>query len=101
MYVFGGKDEDNEKLNDFWQFDFATNTWTQMEDDQENSIISRSGHSACIYKDYMVVFAGIHEVTKELDDMSAYCFKTNKWIHLFKYGEVKKEEGIMPGKVKK
>ena len=31
----------------------------------------------------MIVFAGIHEVTKELDDMAAYNFKTKQWMHLF------------------
>ena len=27
MYIFGGKDEDNEKLNDLWCFDFTERTW--------------------------------------------------------------------------
>jgi len=31
----------------------------------------------------MLVFAGIHEITKELDDMALYNFKTQKWDHLF------------------
>lgn len=30
MYVFGGKDEDNEKLKDFWCFDFLTNSWIEL-----------------------------------------------------------------------
>ena len=51
---------------------------------EEGSIASRSGHSASIYGDYMIVFAGIHEVTHELDDMAAYSFKQNKWLHMFK-----------------
>jgi hypothetical protein len=47
-------------------------------------IVSRSGHSACAYNDYMILFGGIHEVTKELDDMIAFSFKKNHWIILFK-----------------
>jgi hypothetical protein len=31
----------------------------------------------------MIVFAGIHEVTKELDDMCLFSFSENKWIALF------------------
>lgn len=27
MYVFGGKDEDHEKLRDCWSFDLTANTW--------------------------------------------------------------------------
>jgi len=32
----------------------------------------------------MVIFAGIHEITKELDDMAIYNFKNEKWSHIFK-----------------
>ena len=83
MYIFGGKDDDNERLRDFWCYDFSENTWEQLSCD-ELSIAARSGHSCCSYGHYLIVFAGIHEVTKELDDMAAYCLKTKKWIHLFK-----------------
>lgn len=31
----------------------------------------------------MIVFAGIHEVTKELDDMHVYDFKNKEWFPLF------------------
>lgn len=31
MYVFGGKDDDSEKLNDLWQFNFLTSTWKKIE----------------------------------------------------------------------
>ena len=27
MYVFGGKDDDSEKLNDFWSFNIADQKW--------------------------------------------------------------------------
>ena len=30
MYIFGGKDEDNNKLNDTWVFNFNTYTWTEL-----------------------------------------------------------------------
>lgn len=93
MYIFGGKDEDNEKLKDFWCFDFLTSTWIQKDCENE-SIASRSGHSVAIFNDCMIVFAGIHEVTKELDDMAAYNFKTKQWMHLFgEYVAPKEETG--------
>lgn len=28
MYIFGGKDDDNTKMNDTWKFNFKTRTWT-------------------------------------------------------------------------
>lgn len=27
MYIFGGKDDDNNKLNDFWKLDLSTYEW--------------------------------------------------------------------------
>ena len=30
MIIFGGKDEDNNKLNDIWTFDFTTYRWEQI-----------------------------------------------------------------------
>lgn len=29
LYVFGGHDEDNEKLSDLWKFDITQKTWTE------------------------------------------------------------------------
>jgi len=31
MYVFGGKDDDNNKLNDLWKLDLASNTWSLVK----------------------------------------------------------------------
>lgn len=30
LVIFGGKDEDNEKLNDVWSFNFRTHIWEQL-----------------------------------------------------------------------
>lgn len=27
MYVFGGQDDDNNKLGDLWEFDMASSAW--------------------------------------------------------------------------
>lgn len=42
----------------------------------------------------MVVFGGIHEITKELDDMIMYDFRNKRWIVFF-------EEMMSPVKNKK
>lgn len=81
MYVFGGKDLDNNKLNDVWEFNLNTYVWTYIE--ALNPPLARSGHSASVYKDMMVVFGGIYEVTRELDDLFIYEFKNKRWITLF------------------
>lgn len=45
--------------------------------------MARSGHSAQIYNDYMLIYGGIFEVTKELNDMHVFDFKNEKWLCLF------------------
>ena len=41
--------------------------------------MARSGHSTTIYGDRMVVFGGIYEVTRELNDTYVFDFGTMKW----------------------
>ena len=90
MIIFAGKDNDNNKLNDIWEYNFIHNIWKEYQI-KEGIPIGRSGHSACIYRDYMIVFGGIHEVTKELDDMVLFDFVNKRWIQFF-------EEGASPNK---
>lgn len=83
MYVFGGKDEDNNKLNDLWSLDLSNNLWKQIQ--CPNSVVPtpRSGHSCDIFENYMVIFGGIQEITKELNDFCLFDLKQNTWITLF------------------
>jgi N-acetylneuraminic acid mutarotase len=81
MVIFGGKDEENNKLNDIWAFNFSSYTWTELDNTQRP--FPRSGHSATLFDHYMLIFGGIIEVTKELDDLVLYDFKQRKWIQLF------------------
>ena len=82
MWVFGGKDEDNNKLNDLWKLDLNIYVWTQINVTGEKPI-ERSGHACDIYEEYMVVFGGIYEITKELNDFMMYDFKANRWLTFF------------------
>ena len=84
LYVFGGKDDDNQKLNDLWRFNLSERTWTKLTVDQDHTVpMARSGHSANLYEGYMCVFGGIFEVTKELNDLHLYDIANNRWICLF------------------
>jgi len=31
MYIFGGKDDENNKLDDLWKFSFLTKEWTEIK----------------------------------------------------------------------
>lgn len=70
MYIFGGKG-DEDKLSDTWKFNFATRQWSFICDD-ETSPKPRSGHSTGVYGRYMIVYGGIHDVCKELNDMHMF-----------------------------
>ena len=82
MYIFGGKDEDHEKLNDMWRFDFQTETWQEIIPESDDQPTRRSGASCDVYGDKMVLFGGIYEITKELNDMWTYDFGLNKWTQI-------------------
>lgn len=57
MIIHGGKLK-NEKLNDTWIFSFDQNEWAKIELHKNNGIIPRSGHSAVIANQFMIVFGG-------------------------------------------
>lgn len=82
MYVFGGKNEDSEKLNDLWVYSIQEKKWVEIEADGDTPY-ERSGHSSDVYEDFLVVFGGIWDVTKELNDLHIYSFSQNKWTTVF------------------
>ena len=43
----------------------------------------RSGHSSTVFKDYLMIFGGIHEIAKELNDAVLFDIKNKKWINFF------------------
>jgi N-acetylneuraminic acid mutarotase len=83
MYVFGGRGDDNIKLNDLWRFDISTNVWQEIK--QEGTVpIPRCGHSCDIFEgQYLIMFGGIYEITKELNDLQMFDLTKKKWVTLF------------------
>ena len=73
MYIFGGKDDENLKLSDTWKFNLSTQEWTCI--DTVDEPMGRSGHASQVYNDSMIIYGGIFEVTKELNDMHVFDFK--------------------------
>lgn len=83
MYIFGGKNEDSEKLNDLWCFNIADQTWKQITPKNQDNIPNpRSGHSCDIFDGYLVIYGGIFDVTKELNDLYIYSIARNEWFCL-------------------
>jgi len=63
MYVIGGT-VDTGRKNDFWRLDLASWTWSEVEQ-VGNYPEERSGHTAIVYNDTIVLFGGIQDVTRE------------------------------------
>lgn len=77
MYIFGGKNNEDEKLNDLWRFDLIQETWEKMEPAAGSDCpIARQGHTSAIYNGYHLVFGGIYETTRELNDCYIFNLKT-------------------------
>jgi len=50
MYIFGGQDDENNKLCDLWEFDIESEVFTQIELPEDSfHPSSRSGHSSTIF----------------------------------------------------
>lgn len=88
MIVFAGKNDDNEKMNDVWILDLIYWTWSEVKYQSEETVpVPRSGHSAILYDNKMMIFAGIFEITRELNDAYLFDIETKKWSILFKDSE--------------
>jgi len=75
MYIFGGQDDENNKLCDVWEFDIESEVFTLIELLPNSYQPSpRSGHSSTIFNDKMYIFGGILELTKELNELLAFDF---------------------------
>ena len=45
MFIFGGRDQDNTKLNDVWKLNLETLEWKEIQVDYLTRPLERSGHS--------------------------------------------------------
>jgi N-acetylneuraminic acid mutarotase len=76
-YIFGGQDDDNNKLNDLWELSLNTGMY-RLITLTTGSVepVARSGHSSNIFNGQMYIFGGILELTKELNEMLIYDFES-------------------------
>lgn len=81
LYVFGGQDDDNNKLGDLWTFDRNSRAWEEVRPgDGGFQPIARSGHTAVVWGQKMYIFGGILELTKELNDMVVFDFASGQFV---------------------
>lgn len=74
---------DNKRLGDLWMYDLIAQKWTQIIAKALFEVSARSGHTASVFKGYMLIFGGMLSVTKEVDDTLAFNFETKEWLQVF------------------
>lgn len=79
MYVFGGANEENNKMNDLWKFDLITNEWSEVKTGGHGKPSDRSGHAAVMYLDKMYIFGGLEGITHEMNDFYYFDLTQNNW----------------------
>lgn len=78
VYVFGGRNDYNEMLDDTWEFDTASKKWTKIESD--NHPIGRSCHTLTVDNtNRMILFGGIVDITKEINELHQFNFAKRDW----------------------
>lgn len=86
MYVFGGSDESNNKLNDFWKFDLVKKRWIIInhisQECEDGQPTKRSGHAASVIANKMYVFGGLEGITHETNDFYVYDFRSDTWRNI-------------------
>lgn len=78
LILHNGHDAENEKLADLWKFDLRLSKWTQLE--QKGDVPQgRNGHSLSRYKDYLIMFGGIFDITKESEEFFVLHLPSLTW----------------------
>ena len=65
-------------MNDLWVFNIADEMWTELQPTGEIPF-ERSGHSMSVINGNIILFGGIWDVTKELNDLHCYMISKNTW----------------------
>eukprot|EP01080_Neovahlkampfia_damariscottae_P001190 gene1190-10704_t len=100
MYVFGGYDSESFSCNDIFELNLGiskksilnpseTLKWKKIELKQSPPV--RFHHKCILETDTMIIFGGIHQGIKHLNDLWIYNFKDNEWIELQTTGKKPKE----------
>ena len=79
-------------MSDIWAFDPQKLFWREIElsnpkeayeGTSEEAPLGRGGHSASLIGHYMVIFGGLYDLTKEMNDMHVFDLKNEKWTKLY------------------
>ncbi|POM61638.1 hypothetical protein PHPALM_29321 [Phytophthora palmivora] len=84
FFVFGGYDGDR-RLNDFFSYNFLTQTWTNVFVNAGQQPTPRYGHAAVVYGAF---YFGSLDSGRHVNDMHSFNLETNSWSLIRTTGEV-------------
>ncbi|CAG9335386.1 unnamed protein product [Blepharisma stoltei] len=88
LFIFGGLNGEGEQIGDFWKLNLNTYNWQSIQAGGQIPA-ARSGHSAIVYSDLMVIFGGTKCVNRETNEMFSYSFENNMWVRFQDEQQVK------------
>lgn len=77
IIIFGGWNDFNDMLEDTWEFNIGTKTWTKIVGD--NHPVGRSSHSLTLEGEWLILFGGIVDITKEINELHMFDFASKTW----------------------
>ena len=78
MIVFGGCGDGGVKFNDLWRLSLSAFTWERVE--LAGTVPQgRAGHSAVVYRHWMILFGGVKDLTKETNEMYGFDLDGLQW----------------------
>ena len=87
MVVFGGFSE-GYRNNQVYRLNLQSNTWEHLLTKGEPPC-PRTGHSAVIYENYMIIFGGKNDENEKVNDVWLLDFKDNSWNQvIYKAGDI-------------
>jgi hypothetical protein len=98
MYICGGNDASNNRLNDLWSYDPATDTWAQLT---SGPFLGRTYHTAVPIDGKMYIFGGWSIYNTDLKDLWSYDTSTDTWEQLTS-GDIKRNNhtaAVIDGKM--
>eukprot|EP00522_Entomoneis_paludosa_P017396 CAMPEP_0172451008 /NCGR_PEP_ID=MMETSP1065-20121228/9181_1 /TAXON_ID=265537 /ORGANISM="Amphiprora paludosa, Strain CCMP125" /LENGTH=791 /DNA_ID=CAMNT_0013202889 /DNA_START=74 /DNA_END=2449 /DNA_ORIENTATION=- len=92
LYVFGGEmaaAEQYHHYKDLWRFDIKKQTWEEIKPPKASGThpAARSGHTAVVWKHFMIIFGGFYEAMKDTsprwyNDVCVIDLQTHLWLDI-------------------
>jgi hypothetical protein len=67
-------------LDDTWEFDLEEHKWVKL--DCPNTPVGRSSHTLTVDNTRLILFGGIVDITKEINEIHQFDFATKQWTQI-------------------